>query len=380
MPLHLDIMDVGQGDGMVVWLPNGKVMMVDLGSTKNKDLVTADIFKYFNDHTDFGRQCDPVGLEWLVLTHGDRDHYNMVELFLERFKVDVRNVLHGGLEADYGGLIGRLRQRQNQDGTYPYIQTGTADSGFFPLLGLGADVTVLALGVEAGSTDIAYKKNTRSVVLRIVYQGVGLMLTGDATGVTEEQIIGETSRLCQNNRALTPQGILGAAVLKIAHHGSHRTSNRAVWLGLVNPTFAFISSDRSGSLDETEKPTGHRLPQALTMELLERYAPALCRDCGRHSYVVAYQRSDYEQYNSAPDIPNDKPLEIPACADQWIQKSGTEGIFSTLATMGISKDPNDPGAADAGVQYRVSIWDDGSLKIYPTECDWGLTLSSPAAS
>jgi hypothetical protein len=40
MPLHLDILDVGQGDGMVIWLPNGKVMMVDLGSTKNKGLIT----------------------------------------------------------------------------------------------------------------------------------------------------------------------------------------------------------------------------------------------------------------------------------------------------------------------------------------------------
>ena len=25
---------------MVIWLPNGKVMMVDLGSTKNKGLIT----------------------------------------------------------------------------------------------------------------------------------------------------------------------------------------------------------------------------------------------------------------------------------------------------------------------------------------------------
>ena len=42
MPLHLDILDVGQSDGMVIWRPDDKIMMVDLGSTKNKELVTAD--------------------------------------------------------------------------------------------------------------------------------------------------------------------------------------------------------------------------------------------------------------------------------------------------------------------------------------------------
>lgn len=44
VPLHLDILDVGQGDGMVVWLPNGKVIM-DLSSSKNKGIVTKDSFK-----------------------------------------------------------------------------------------------------------------------------------------------------------------------------------------------------------------------------------------------------------------------------------------------------------------------------------------------
>ena len=29
---------------MVIWLPNGKIMMADLGSTKNKGLVTADSY------------------------------------------------------------------------------------------------------------------------------------------------------------------------------------------------------------------------------------------------------------------------------------------------------------------------------------------------
>src|SRR4051794_11350869 len=107
---------------MVLWLPKGDVIMVDLGSTKNKGIVTKDSFKYFQDHTKF--KVPGQTLEWLVLTHGDRDHYNIVEEFLKLFQVNVRKILHGGLEADYGKLIKRLRERKNPDGTKATIYTG----------------------------------------------------------------------------------------------------------------------------------------------------------------------------------------------------------------------------------------------------------------
>src|SRR5438270_5398961 len=137
---------------MVLWLPKGHVIMVDLGSTKNKGIVTKDSFKYFKDHTKFK---DPgQSLEWLVLTHGDRDHYNMVEEFLKLIEVNVRNVLHGGLESDYGKLIKTLRERTNPDATKANIYTG--QNSFFNLLGstaaFGAEVGALATGVECTST------------------------------------------------------------------------------------------------------------------------------------------------------------------------------------------------------------------------------------
>lgn len=365
MPLCLDILDVGQGDGMVVWLPNGKVMMVDYGSTKNKDLVTHDSYKYFRKHTAF-KNAGQV-LEWLVLTHGDRDHYNMVEDFLTTFSVNVRNVLHGGLETDYSGLIGRLRDRKNPDGIATLIHTGV-NKGFYPLAStddLGAEVVVLAIGVEAGGGAVGYVKNTRSVVLRIVHGGIGLMLTGDATRDTEGQIIGGLRTL---KKDVFQE--LGANVLKVAHHGSHRTSNHAMWMHAVNPNFAFISSDRSGSLDEDQKPTGHRLPQALTISVLQKYASRLQNNCVRHPYVMSYQRSDYDEYNADPDVPK-QPLPLPTSDSDvaWIQVVGTQGIFSTLAIMGTSADPDDPGAADTGVQYRLVVGDKGTLEILATD-DW----------
>jgi hypothetical protein len=196
-----------------------------------------------------------------------------------------------------------------------------------------------------------------------VYQGVGIMLTCDATMETEGQIIGAIRSAGKN-----PRDILAANVLKIGHHGSHRTSNHAIWLTSVNPNYAFISSDRSGALADDQKPTGHRLPQALTVDLLRTYARRLQRDCLKHPYVMSYQKSDYIAYNQAPDV-RGQPLAIPTSPsdDAWVEMWSTEGIFSTLARIGTSSDPNDPGAADLGVQWRVTIEDNGDFEIFATD-------------
>jgi beta-lactamase superfamily II metal-dependent hydrolase len=360
MPMHLDILDVGQGDGMMLWLPNGKVMMIDYGSTRNKDLVQKDSFKYFSNHTKFSKPGQV--LDWLVLTHGDRDHYNMVEAFLTQFSVNVRNVLHGGLESEYKGLIGKLRDRTNPDGTKTVIQTG-ANKGFYPLAtDLGAEVMVIAIGVVAAGTGEAHIKNTRSVVLRVVYKGIGLLLAGDATSETEGQIVGLM------NSGAVKKDALQANLLKVPHHGSHRSSNHAIFLVYVNPNFAFISSDRNGALDGDQIATGHRLPQALTISLILKYATRLQKNCGEHSYVMAYQKSDYVAYNANPDIKGQTVDPLVSDNDNaWIQRTGTEGIFSTLTTMGLSEDPNNEGAKDLGVQYRVTISDDGDFEILSTE-------------
>lgn len=364
MPLHLDILDVGQGDGMLLWLPKGKLMMIDLGSTKNKGIITEAVFKYFKDHTPF--KTPGTELEWLVLTHGDRDHYNLVWKFIELFNPTIRNVLHGGLKAQYSGLITKLEDRKNPDDSKAKILTG--ENVYWTQVGttedLGAEVAALACGVVSSETEVAYAKNTRSVVLKVSYKGRSLMLTGDATRDTEFGIINYIKKV----KKTEPRALLRSNVLKVAHHGSHRTSCHARWIYNVDTNYAFISSDRSGSLDEDEKPTGHRLPQLLTLDLLHIYSERLANNCSVHPYVAAYQKSDYLAYNLAPDVP-DQPVPIPTVYDSeatWAQLVRTNGIFSTLEEMGTSTDPDDPGANDIGVQYRVTIEDDGKLEIFST--------------
>jgi Metallo-beta-lactamase superfamily len=344
-------------------MPAGHYVMVDLGSTKNKEIVKKSLFSYIAKHTAFK---DPgQWLAWLVLTHGDRDHYNLVEDFLTTFGVNVRNVLHGGLESEYDGLIGRLRARSNSDGTTPTIltKTGTLFMDLDPAGAMGAGFTALAIGVEAAGGNVGYVKNTRSVVLRIVYQGASLMLTGDATRDTEQAIISHLKKLHRHPSELRSD------VLKVAHHGSHRTSNMAQWLMAVDPSLAFFTSDRSGTLDEaTKRRTGHRLPQMLTVDLLRSCSTRLRKNREAHSYVSSYEETDYLQYQLWPDKDGPKlPLPLTLNKVEWVQTSGTrEGIYSTLAVMGTSDDPDDEGANDLGAQYRVTVADNGQIDVEST--------------
>ena len=68
--LHLTVMDVGQGDAMLVTLPNGRTLMVDTGGVSLR-----------GDFDIGDRVLGPalrargiVRLDYLAITHGDPDH------------------------------------------------------------------------------------------------------------------------------------------------------------------------------------------------------------------------------------------------------------------------------------------------------------------
>ena len=89
--LTIQFLDVGQGDGIFIQFPSGPTMLVDLGSTKNKKITSNDVLAYFRKYTIFGRPNQK--LDYLILTHGDRDHFNMVGEFIEKLNVKVTTLV-----------------------------------------------------------------------------------------------------------------------------------------------------------------------------------------------------------------------------------------------------------------------------------------------
>jgi hypothetical protein len=227
-------------------------------------------------------------------------------------------------------------------------------------------VDLLAINTT-GFGDDQHNKNARSVVLRIGYQTRVVMLTGDATWETEEQIV-------KTHKTQGTLGALATDVLKVAHHGSHRTSNKVPWIQAVKPWAIVVSSDRWGELGEFPThmiATGYRLPQQLTLDLYKQHSGRLLKTAEKHPYVGSYQRSDYMAYEITPDVSGDKiPDHVDRPPVEWTNPWSTDGIFTTLAVVGTGETKGKKEEDyDRGVQYRVEIGakGDGSIDIFATD-------------
>jgi len=374
--LIIQFLDVGQGDGIFIKFPNRKTMLVDLGSNKNKDLVEESILKYFKEQTIFEEEGKV--LDYLILTHADGDHYNLMLEFRDTLKPLIKNLLHSGKKGDYKTKERKISERKRviselslaqtregkpsinvlrSSGTYPFtLET----SDYFG----GVSVEVLAMNVPGTTKKTkAWIKNTGSVVLKLEYAGVGVLLTGDATWDTEKYILNmmtEADRLED----------LKSTILKVPHHGSARTSVSKAWIEAIKPEYVFISSDRQGASAEREK-TGHRLPQQLAIDIIEKNTK-LAADSLKHTYVASYDPDDYTNYKdpfTKAGFENPHTKEVPGedvpdwtAVRCWTQAETLSGIYTTLLVM--DKKFKDGTVADQGTQYAVEINREGEIEVF----------------
>ncbi len=221
--LELTAIDVGQGDGLMLTTPDGKIILVDAGGLPafgrkkkpnldvGEDVISPYLWTRRIQHADV-----------IATTHAHEDHV-------------------GGLAA----LIANFRPAEIWTGTVPdqSIESETLDvarrSGVRVLARTagesfdfgGARFQVLSPAADHESSPRSI--NNDSLALRVAYGRHSFLLTGDI----ERQV----------ESGLVEQGLLrNTTVLKVAHHGS-KTSTTAEFLDATQPQFAIIS-DGYGNL------------------------------------------------------------------------------------------------------------------------------------
>jgi competence protein ComEC len=223
--LHVVFLDVGQGDAIFIQTPSGKQVLVDGGPSETVLLSQLGRQMPFWDRT----------LNVVVLTHPDADHITGLVPVLERYQVEVvifREVEHSTDVYEY------WLELLNAEGATVY----QGEVGLQMLLDEGLEMIVLHPG-----TRLLEEANNNSVVTRLTYGEVSVLLTGDIEAVVEHQLV--TERIP-----------LESTVLKVAHHGSCSSTTQE-FLEAVAPEVVVISVGADNNF-------GH--PCANVMERLER--------------------------------------------------------------------------------------------------------------
>ncbi|MGI8494671.1 MAG: ComEC/Rec2 family competence protein, partial [Pyrinomonadaceae bacterium] len=246
--LHVDFLDVGQGDSLLVTMPTGETLLVDGGG---KPVFNTLYVKRADEEPEpFEPDTQGIGetvvsaylwdrgydkVDYILATHADTDHIQGLSDVARNFKV--QGAIFGRTpiqNAEYAALYRILQKRD-----IPIIKLSRGQIISFD------EAKIEVLNPEQDENPQAESDNNHSLVLRVSYGNRNFLLTGDAEKEAE-------------NEMLRSPDFLRSDVVKVAHHGS-KTSSTINFINAAQAKIAIISVGK-------ESPFGHPKP-----EIVERW-------------------------------------------------------------------------------------------------------------
>jgi len=224
--MTIDVLDVGQGDAILLRSPEGKTVLIDAG----------------DGYTDVLGELRARGVEHLdlvVATHPHNDQIGGLAAVMAEIPVD--RFMDNGMPHSNRAYLELTKIVESLGMTRL-----TAKRGQRIQLGSDATIEVLMPGPEL-LMDTRSNLNANSVVLRLEFHQHCMLFTGDAEPETERQLIAAGLEPCE--------------LLKVAHKGSrYGTSQR--FLDQLQPTIAVISVSDDNRYHHPGEETLARLEQA----------------------------------------------------------------------------------------------------------------------
>jgi len=211
--LELVMLDIGQGDAVLIRAPSGATALIDGGP--DPDLLMrrlGEVLPFWQRHLDV-----------MLLTHPHQDHVAGLLLALERFSVGL--ILDPRRDYDNPSYPRFLELAEHEPGA----RLMPARAGERILLGPGTTLTFLYPSeTDAAGPLLDDDINNASAVTLLESGGFEALLTGDATAAVETLLLA--------------RGLLREVdVLKVGHHGSRYSTTDAM-LAVLRPRLALISS------------------------------------------------------------------------------------------------------------------------------------------
>ena len=271
--LRVTFLDVGQGDGAIVDLPNGEALLIDAGGgvPDPGEQVIAPMLAARRRRE----------LRAVMISHPHPDHFGGLAAVLRA--VAVREVWDTGQgpgehpDAPYTELLRGLPTR------------GTRVLGPEQLCGtrrLGG--VELDLSWPCPSFDAALDPNDNSFVMRLRFGERSVLFVGDAEHEAEEALVALGERV-------------RADVLKVGHHGS-RTSSTEAFLNVVQPSLAVASQGRDNAFGHPHDDVVARFEQLGIPLLLTAQLGGITLETDGHEWEVQTTLSPPEQQDGTAPV------------------------------------------------------------------------------
>ena len=221
--LHVSVLDVGQGDAILIQTPARQDILIDGGPDPQAVILELGRKMPFWDRT----------IDLVILTHPHADHVTGLIEVLKRYRV--KQVLYPDLDYDSPTYQAWLKLIDSQDIKITIARTGQRIN-----LGGGAVARVITPSLSTSLDE--YGIDNQGVVLELAMAKINFLLTADIGYERELELISQ--------RDISP-----CTVLKVAHHGSD-TSTTAEFLATASPRLAVISMG-------TDNRFGHPSPEVI---------------------------------------------------------------------------------------------------------------------
>jgi len=237
LSLKVTFIDVGHGDCILIQTPDdlndtndiyrGLTILIDAGDEKVGEDVVVPFLKRLGVDT----------IDMIVATHAHSDHMPGLIPVIQSFPIKI--ITQPGYK-DNAKFYQEFVKAANEEPNCKYYSKMIPDlvpkEGDLLNWGKELEVTVLNSNPKVNEETV----NNSSIVIKIAYGKVSILLMGDAEGKNRNDSP-KTIKYVEKHLVDKYSNLLESTILKIAHHGSE-TSTTLPFLEKVKPKYAIINS------------------------------------------------------------------------------------------------------------------------------------------